>query len=180
MAAWLKGVQLLLQSHDGNGEDLYLLLQGDDSTASFQLVLVNTQQLQQLIPPLHDRLLLHPVPLLLELTLMAFKSLNLSCLARMSVEMASCFLTTGPYMLQVRPISWIRLNSDHLISPLSTTTSSQPCTPAAPTSPASASPPSKPTQQGTPASQTAPKLDQYHVISDLLEGHIWSLPELSC
>ena len=115
MAAWLKGVQLLLQSHDGNGEDLYLLLQGDDSTASFQLVLVNTQQLQQLIPPLHDRLLLHPVPLLLELTLMAFKSLNLSCLERMSVEMASCFLTTGPYMLQVRPISWIRLNSDHLI-----------------------------------------------------------------
>ena len=79
MAAWLKGVQLLLQSHDGNGEDLYLLLQGDDSTASFQFVLVNTQQLQQLIPPLHDSLLpvpyllLPPVPLLLEPTTHGFQ-----------------------------------------------------------------------------------------------------------
>ena len=36
-AALHRGVQLLLQGHDGKGQGLYLPLQGDDSTVSFHL-----------------------------------------------------------------------------------------------------------------------------------------------
>ena len=43
VTAWLGGVQLLLEQHDGDGQGLYLPLEGDDSAV-----------------PLHDGLL--PVP----------------------------------------------------------------------------------------------------------------------
>ena len=60
VTAWLGGVQLLLEQHDGDGEGLYLPLEGDDGAVPLQLVLVHTQQPKQLVPPLHDCLI--PVP----------------------------------------------------------------------------------------------------------------------
>ena len=43
VAARLRGVQLLLERHDGDGQGLYLPLEGDDGAVPLQLKIVHSQ-----------------------------------------------------------------------------------------------------------------------------------------